>query len=161
MVLDQGMVYFDARLSAEYPTVEIRATDICLHPEDAVLVAGLCRGLVETAARAWAAGEPPPRMPTAMLRLAMWQAGKDGVDGRLLDPLSGRPRPAGEVLDTLVEHVRPALEESGDLAAVQQGVAAVLDRGNGARRQRAVMQRSGDLAEVVADLGRLTSGSSV
>ena len=51
-ILDQGMVYFDARLSARYPTVEIRVADVCLSADTATLLAALARGLVETAARA-------------------------------------------------------------------------------------------------------------
>ena len=45
--LDHGMIYFEARLSASYPTVEIRVADVCLDVDDAVTVAGLARGLVE------------------------------------------------------------------------------------------------------------------
>ena len=29
-LIDPGMVYFDARLSERYPTVEIRIADVCL-----------------------------------------------------------------------------------------------------------------------------------
>lgn len=149
VLVDEAMVYFDARLSSSYPTVEIRATDVCLDPTDAVLVGALCRGLVETAARDHARGAPPPPVPTALLRLATWQASKSGVDGRLLDPVSTRPRPGTEVLDLLLEHVRPALEDSGDLSFVQQQMAELLRSGNGARRQREVMQRTGRLDAVV------------
>ena len=88
VLVDEGMVYFDARLSRSYPTVEIRVADVCLDARDAVLVAALCRGLVETAARAWAAAEPVPAVPTALLRLATWQAGRYGLHGRLLDPVT-------------------------------------------------------------------------
>lgn len=55
-ILDDGMIYFDARLSANYPTVELRAADVCRRPEDATLIAALARGLVETASRDWTAG---------------------------------------------------------------------------------------------------------
>ena len=37
---------FDARLSARHPTVEIRLSDVCLEPRDAVLIAALVRALV-------------------------------------------------------------------------------------------------------------------
>jgi glutamate---cysteine ligase / carboxylate-amine ligase len=40
-VLDHGMIYFDARLSVQHPTVEIRVGDVCLDVDDAVLLAGL------------------------------------------------------------------------------------------------------------------------
>lgn len=158
VIIDDGMVYFDARLSSSYPTVELRTMDVCLDPADAVLVAALCRGLVETAARAWRAGEPAPTTPTALLRLAMWQASKAGADGDLLDPGTGRPRPVREVLDQLVGHVRPALEDAGDLPFVTERLGQVLGRGTGARRQREVMERSGDVAEVVRDLVEASAG---
>jgi carboxylate-amine ligase len=59
-VLDDGMLYFDARLSASWPTVEVRVADVCLRAEDAVTLAGLTRALVETAARDAADGRPAP-----------------------------------------------------------------------------------------------------
>src|SRR6266516_315467 len=42
-LLDPAMVYFDARLSERYPTLEIRIADVCLHADDAVLIAALAR----------------------------------------------------------------------------------------------------------------------
>jgi len=158
VLLDPDMAYFDARLSQSYPTVEVRVADVCLDARDAVLVAGLSRALVETAARDWAEGKPAPEASTAILRLANWQAGHDGVCGALLDPTSWRPRPAHEVLGSLLEHVREALEDSGDLAAVEEGVERVLASGNGAVRERAVLKRTGQLTDVVADLARVTAG---
>ena len=50
-VLDEGMLYFDARLSRTHPTLEVRVADVCREPDDAVLIAGLTRALVETAVR--------------------------------------------------------------------------------------------------------------
>ena len=29
VLLDDGMIYFDARISSRYPTVEIRVADVC------------------------------------------------------------------------------------------------------------------------------------
>ncbi|MDX6336170.1 MAG: glutamate---cysteine ligase / carboxylate-amine ligase [Streptosporangiaceae bacterium] len=58
-LLDTGMVYFDARLSQHYPTLEVRIADVCLRHEDAVLIAALVRALVETEARAWQQGAAP------------------------------------------------------------------------------------------------------
>jgi carboxylate-amine ligase len=159
VLLDEAMVYFDARLSRRYPTVEVRVADVCLHPRDAVLVAALCRALVEIASREWAGGVPSPAVPTSMLRLATWQAGRDGVDGTLLDPMTCRPRPASDVLDDLLSHVRPALEVTGDLGFVEERLEHVLAAGNGARRQRSVLERTNRLPEVVADLARVTAGT--
>ena len=64
VLLDEAMAYFDARLSARYPTVEIRVADVCLRAEDAVLVAALCRGLVDTAAEEERHGGAAPAVPS-------------------------------------------------------------------------------------------------
>jgi carboxylate-amine ligase len=147
--LDTGMVYFDARLSAHWPTVEVRVADVCLRAEDAVTVAGLVRGLVETAARDTRAGRPVPRVRTEILRLAAWRAGRSGVTGDLVHPLTGRPEPAADVVGALLDTVRPALADAGDEERVDDGVAAILRRGTGAQLQREVHERTGDLTAVV------------
>jgi carboxylate-amine ligase len=157
-ILDEGMVYFDARCSHRFPTVEVRAADVCLDVRDAVLVAALCRGLVETAAEEWAAGEPPPPVPAALLRLATWQAARWGISDRLLDPMTSRPRPAPDVIAALVDHVRPALRSCGDEALVTERIESVFLRGNGATQQRAVFEKTGHLTDVNVALARATVG---
>ena len=47
--LDARSVYYLARLSPRYPTVEVRIADVCLDVGTAVLVAGPTRALVATA----------------------------------------------------------------------------------------------------------------
>jgi carboxylate-amine ligase len=158
VILDEGMVYLDARCSHRYPTVEIRVADVCLDVRDAVLIAALCRGLVETAAEEWAAGRPPPPVPTALLRLATWRAARWGNCERLLDPVTSRPRPAAEVVAELVVHVSPALGRSGDEALVDERIERVFLRGNGATRQREVFEETGRLVDVIATLARVTLG---
>jgi glutamate---cysteine ligase / carboxylate-amine ligase len=158
-VLDEGMVYFDARLSAAWPTVEIRVADVALQVEDAVVLTGLARGLVETAAAQWRAGKPAPDLPTEVLRLAGWRAARSGLAGDLVDPRTGRPAPAADVLQALLDHVRPALVAARDDQRVRDGVAEVLVRGNGATFQRRLYAETGDLAEVVRAAVSATHGS--
>ena len=47
-MLDEGMLYWYARLSANYPTVEIRMGDVCPTLDDTMLLAALARALVAT-----------------------------------------------------------------------------------------------------------------
>ncbi|MEV6475079.1 glutamate--cysteine ligase [Streptomyces sp. NPDC051657] len=155
---DEGMVYFDARLSYRYPTVEVRIADVCLDPADTVLLATLVRGLVDTAAREWRAGEPPPDVSTSLLRVASWQAGRSGLEDRLVHPRTLRPEPASDVLWALLDHVRDALEDSGDLEAAERALAAVGRRGNGSRIQREILARTGSLRDTVAECVRITAG---
>ncbi|MFF8990346.1 glutamate--cysteine ligase [Streptomyces sp. NPDC014983] len=158
VILDEGMVYFDARLSARYPTVEVRVSDVCLCADTALLVATLTRGLVETAARDWRAGRPAPDHSVSVLRLASWQAARFGIDGDLLDPVTMRPRPAERVLRSLLGLVGDALDGSGDADRAERGVEELLRHGNGARVQRRLLERTGTLRDVVTECVRRTQG---
>ncbi|MEV4440165.1 glutamate--cysteine ligase [Streptomyces sp. NPDC049577] len=150
-LLDKGMIYFDARLSRTYPTVEIRVPDVCLEADDTVLVAALTRGLVDTAARDWRAGLPPEPVSVGLLRLAMWRAAKSGVTDELVHPLEWTPAPARTVVRALVDHVRDALTESGDLAVVEESLDRLFARGGGASVQREILARTGALPAVVKE----------
>ena len=156
VVTDQAMVYLDARLSAKYPTVELRVTDVCLRADDAALLAGLARGLVQTAADQWHAGEPAPEVPAYLVNLARWRAGRSGLSESLLDPVTMRPRPAADVVRQLFAHVRAALVGTGDEDDVRRLLEQLLSRGTGAARQREIHERTGALGEVVRDAVALT-----
>ena len=149
-LLDEGMVYFDARLARNFPTVEVRVADVSVTVDDALLIAVLTRALVTTAADAWAAGEPPWDPPVEALRLAHWRAARSGVHDMLVDPRSGRPAPAEEVVDALRSHVARALDDADDTDLVAEGCARVLAGETGAARQRAV-HATDDLRAVVLD----------
>lgn len=146
-ILDAGMVYFDARLSARYPTVEVRIADVCLDPRDAVLLAALVRALAETAVTGADAGAPQPR--AELVRLAGWRAARSGLSGDLVDPWTGRPVPAARVVDALMTHVTPALGATGDLTWVREHLTGLLDRGNGADQQRRWRREGADARELV------------
>lgn len=148
---DEGMLYFDARLSANQPTVEVRVLDACTDPEDAVLAAALVRGLVVTAAREWAEHRPLDRWRAELLRASHWRAARMGLSNSLVHPRERELRPARDVLEALVDHVRDVLEEAGDLDRVTEGVDRVL-RAGGATQQRAAYERTGTIEGVVDDL---------
>jgi glutamate---cysteine ligase / carboxylate-amine ligase len=149
-ILDQNMVYFDARLSARYPTVEIRVADVCLDADTATLLGALARGLVETAAREAADGLPAPVLRPELLRTASWRAGRSGLSDDLLSPHTWRPAGAHDVVGELVAHVRDALGDAGDLDAVTQLLGRLWSSGGGAARQRAWhAEADGDLRRVV------------
>lgn len=156
VLLDTGMVYFDARLSDHHPTVEVRVADVCLDVAHAVAIAALVRALVETAAREWAAGVPPHAIPSPLLRMAMWSASRYGVRESLVDPHSGSPCPAREAVDALLAHVAPVLEETGDLERAVRVIDEIFAEGTGADRQLRAFRELGDLPAVVAHAARRT-----
>src|SRR6201995_4067132 len=87
-LIDEGMVYFDARLARHFPTVEVRVADVCLRINDAVLLASLVRALVETAAREGRLGQPPVAARLETLNLAYWRASRSGLDDQLIHPVT-------------------------------------------------------------------------
>ncbi|MGJ9413208.1 glutamate--cysteine ligase [Aeromicrobium sp. CF4.19] len=132
--LDEGMIYFDARLARAVPTVEVRVADVCTEIDDVVLVAALSRALVATAAE----GQALDPWRVELLRGARWLARREGLTGHLLDPVSAHSVPAADALARLLEHVDPALRLAGDRELVHDGVARLVAEGGPARRQREV-----------------------
>ncbi len=107
---DEGMLYFDARLSATYPTVEIRVADTCTDVDDAVLATALARALVETLAER---SEPRDPARSDLLRAAWWRAARYGLTGDLVHPVTWDLVPAAEALRALAEEVGARAGVSG------------------------------------------------
>lgn len=148
-VVDRGNLYFDARPSERYPTIEIRVADVCLDPDDAVLLGALARGLVTTLAQAWQDGRAFEPVRVALLRTGHWRAAREGLGGRLQHPQTHRPVPAADALGSLLALVSDALEQTGDHIVVTRMVREVLRRGTGAASQRQAFHRRASLADVV------------
>lgn len=149
-VLDEPMICFDARLSARYPTVEIRVCDVCADVRDASTIAALARALVSTAAEQAAAGIAAPQIRSEMLRAISWRAARWGTEEQLVDPRTGTPMPAWELIEDLVDLVGPALKSAGDDELVREGLARIRERGTGARLQREAYATGGIDAVVEA-----------
>jgi carboxylate-amine ligase len=140
--LDFGMIYFDARLSATYPTVEIRVTDVVQDVTDSVAIAALCRAMVETRA-----GEA---VHGTALHTASWYAARFGLSDQLCDLADRRLRPAADVIDRLLDELGPALDAAGDRELVEAAFARRLAEGTGAELQRREFAVRGSAADVVS-----------
>jgi carboxylate-amine ligase len=158
-IRDLGQLYWSARLSENFPTIEVRALDVQLRVEDAVTLAGIIRALVVRGladhehVRKNGIDHKRRSAEPELLASATWQAARHGLEGRLVDPTTGRAQSAEQVIASLLDHLTPALEESGDLERVTQGVQRLIRDGNGAHRQRSAFQSSGltaalDLSEM-------------
>ena len=147
--LDVASVYWDIRLPERLGTVEIRVADVCSRVDEAVMLAGLSRGLVRACREHAERGEPYPSPRPELLRAAHWAASRHGLDAELVDVEAGRAVPAREVIGNLLAFARPALEEHGDWEEVSALVSETQERGNGASRQRRVYERAGRLEDVV------------
>lgn len=146
---DATKVYWDIRPSARFDTLEFRGMDVCTTVDEAVMIAGLVRALAKSCHAQWTRGEPVAEIHAEVLSCANWVASRDGLDAELIDPETVRSLPAREMIDELLNFVRPALEEQESWDEVSRFVDEALERGSGAVRQRAVFERSGRLEDVV------------
>jgi carboxylate-amine ligase len=149
---DRGQLYWQARLSERYPTIEVRALDVQLEIQDAVTLAGVVRALVTTALhdhdtvpRGLPHTEPEHPDPE-LLNAAMWYAARHGLTEQLVHPLTGRSVPAPEAVASLMEHLTPALEASRDLARVTSGIERLQNVGTGSVRQTRAFHEGGTAA---------------
>ncbi len=154
-LVDDRMSFWLMRPSPWLPTVEFRVADAVATVDDAVLQAALGRALVRRALADLEAGLPEPELDDRAAAAAVWAAARYGLDGDGVDPLTRTRTPAGELVDALLRHVEPALEETGDTETVRRLLASVRRDGTGADRQRRAWESGGPLA-VVELLASLT-----
>lgn len=154
--LDARSVYFWARLSPRYPTVEVRVADACSTVEDTVAYAGLVRALVATGLEDARRGVPPEPVPQGPLSGACRAAARGGLDGPLTDPLTGEPTSPRALVDALVTAARPRLVVHGDDSVVQASLDRLLETGGGAQRQRRLFHAADGTADFVRGLADLT-----
>ena len=159
-MLDEGMLYWYARLSANYPTVEIRMGDVCPAADDAMLLAALARGLVATVLREIEDGRVAPNVPHPLLMAAHWRAAHDGLEGLNIDMATRESRPAWRLMRQLFDCVRPELERHGDIEMATVLMGRLRAHGTGAARQRAVLGRRGNVTDVVDWLAAATRGAA-
>ncbi|MFK0296358.1 glutamate--cysteine ligase [Streptomyces sp. NPDC090442] len=150
---------WDVRPSAHLPTVEIRTMDVIASIEETVVLAALVRATVVQSLEQVRRGDPGPPVCPALLRAAYWRSARDGCRGHALDARTGKLAPATQLVRDLVDFARPALEESGELAAVTAATDQLADWG-GAQRQRAAFAHRGSSRDVVDHLVQHTTSTT-
>lgn len=89
-ISDGTKIYWDMRPSARFETIEFRVIDVCMTVDEAVMIAGLARGLARTCYDEAIAGETSPQVRPELLRAANWRAARYGLDGQLILKQRGR-----------------------------------------------------------------------
>ncbi|WP_194409538.1 carboxylate-amine ligase [Microbacterium cremeum] len=131
---DPGTINWNVRLSARYPTVEVRVFDAQLDGRSSVALALLTRAIVAAAEEAPTGGEGDIDITDA----ALWHAARYGVRETLVHPLSSRLVPAREALDALRSFTRPHLADGTERELVDELLERLLRDGSSAERQRTV-----------------------
>jgi carboxylate-amine ligase len=146
---DPARIHWDVRPSPRFSTLEFRVTDVCLTVDDAVTVAALVRALVRTCHAQADKGDPPPLPRAELMRLATWRAARYGLERDLVDVVGEQSLPAAELLQALLDFVRPVLDDHGEWDVVSGLVERVVEVGTGAARQRRALECGRQLEDVV------------
>lgn len=155
---DRRSVYFLARLSPRYPTIEVRAADMSLTAEEAAAYAGLVRALVGMVVDDAAAGRPAVPVRQELLQRSCRSAARAGLGGMMTDPRTGSPIPSRELIDGMLARAQPQLRAHGDDSLVLSTLDRLRAVGGGADRQRRLFRRAGSPAAFTAALAATMTG---
>jgi carboxylate-amine ligase len=148
---DYTYLWYDVRPHPNFGTVEIRVMDSQTRVEQTLALAALVQAMVKELCEHYDSGVDLSRYPYEMLDENKWLAARHGLGGALVD-LPKRDRvPVPELARRLMERLRPHAEELGsqdDFDCIED----ILDKGNGASRQRTVYEANHDLREVVREI---------
>jgi carboxylate-amine ligase len=126
-------------------TVEIRALDTQLSPRHTAALASA----VQSLARYEASADPVEGPPDDILDEASFRAAREGVAATLPDD-DDELRPVAELLERMVDHIRPAARELGCEQQLDD-LSALLDCGGGAGIQRNAFRGGEDGIQGVLD----------
>lgn len=143
IVPDAGLLTWVARLSAKYPTVELRIADAQLEACDAVAFAVIVRALVDRALADYTNGIPRPQYPPAIVNGANWKAARNGLESEVIDPLSAELLPAFDLVDRMLGTIEIELDRFDDRDRIDRYLRRLREGGAPANRQRAAYESAG------------------
>ncbi|MET3860489.1 carboxylate-amine ligase [Dietzia sp. 2505] len=152
VVVDRESIDIDLRPTRDGRGVELGVCDSCSTVDTLVVVAALFRATVDRILSGRDAdGDWVDPSPT-VLDAAFWRAARSGMEGDLVDMTNGRPRPASELVNDMVEGLTDQLRASGELELVHDLLDGIRGAGTSAARQRAAHRRRGRRGDVVSVL---------
>jgi carboxylate-amine ligase len=153
---DYTYLWYDVRPHPNLGTVEIRAMDAQTRVEHTLGLAALIQAMVRELAEDFDAGGSTADHPIEILDENRWLAARHGLEGELVDLPLTRRIATREHARRVLERLEPHAQDLGS-AAELEGIADLIERGNGAHRQRVVYEANQDFAEVVREVVDVTA----
>ena len=148
---DYTYLWYDVRPHPTFGTVEVRVMDSQTRVEQTLALAALVQAMVKELCEHFDSGEELSRYPYEMLDENKWLAARHGLGAQLVDLPKQERVPVPELTHRVMERLRPHAEELGSEADFDC-LEDILDKGNGAARQRTVYDANHDLREVVREI---------
>jgi glutamate---cysteine ligase / carboxylate-amine ligase len=154
---DYTWLWYDVRPHPKFGTVEIRVCDGQTRVEHTLALAALIQALVKELCEHFDAGEQLADYPWQMLDENKWLAARHGLAAELVDLPTSETVTATALARRLLDRLREHAQELGSEQELE-GVADILERGNGADRQLVVYEANHDLREVMEEIVAATAG---
>ncbi|NND92095.1 MAG: carboxylate-amine ligase [Granulosicoccus sp.] len=139
MINDPSRIWWDLRPSVRHPTLEIRICDVCTWVEDALCIAALYQSLLTFLSHLRANNQRWRTYRRILILENKWRAQRYGIDAQLGDFGKRQAVPLPELIDELVELLRPHAESLGCVSEVEHA-RVIASRGSSADHQLKVYQ---------------------
>ncbi len=136
LIGDATKIWWDLRLSARFPTLEMRITDVCPLLADGITIAALFRCILRMLYRLRRKNQRWRYYPPFLLRENRWRAQRYGTEQGLVDFGRGAVVPFAELIEELLELIAEDAEALGCSADVARA-RHIVNEGTSADRQLA------------------------
>jgi carboxylate-amine ligase len=136
LIEDATKIWWDLRLSARFPTLEMRITDVCPLVEDSIAIAALFRCICRMLYRLRRQNQRWRHYPPFLVRENRWRAQRYGIEQGLVDFGKGVVVPFANLLEELFDLVAEDAAYFGCVAEMAHA-RTILTRGTSADRQLA------------------------
>jgi glutamate---cysteine ligase / carboxylate-amine ligase len=141
-------IWWDARPSERFSTLEVRIPDACTRVDETVCIAALIQAIVAKLVRLRQANQSWRIYPKHLLDENKWRAVRYGAEGKVIDFATMREAPFPELVGQLLAWVDDVVDELGSRAEVEYAH-TILSQGTSADRQLGIYRRAGDFRAVV------------
>ena len=141
-------IWWDARPSEKFPTLEVRIPDMCTRVEETLCLAAWVQAIVAKLVRLRQANQTWRLYRKHLLDENKWRAVRYGIRGKLIDFGKVAEVPLPTLVEELLAWVDDVVDDLGSRAEVEYAP-NILRQGTSADRQLAVYRRTGDFRAVV------------
>jgi carboxylate-amine ligase len=134
MVTDPSKIWWDIRPSGKHPTLEIRICDICTRAEDGLTIAALYQSILAFLYHLKANNQRWRHYRRLLILENKWRAQRYGVEAEMGDFGRRVVVPFADLIDELVEILRPHAEALGCVSEIEHA-RTIVRRGTSADQQ--------------------------
>ncbi len=137
LIEDATKLWWDVRLSARFPTLEMRIADVCTHYDDGITVAAVYLCLLHMLYRLKRSNQRWRRYNNMLVQENRWRAQRYGFDEGLVDFGKGMAVPYADLLEEIIELTWDDAEKF-DCVSEMRHAREILERGTSAHQQLGV-----------------------